>query len=409
MTRKLTFAVLASVMLAACQKTDTAKSSEAFAIKTPSLITNARNFFDNNIATIQSKSPPSNKETSSRQQVRKTPLWGKASVVQDETKGEVVIVPLQYEKPLHFKASFGNGSTLSIEKQSNLWIYKDASGKYKAEVRITLPNKMFQEGIVKSFEGYILEEDWLGNSLNKYLYKNGKSNIVKENLPVSDIDNPTNKYIGECDEIDWYLCDYITQNGVGYNCQFLYTEYVNCDGGDDGDGGGGGDGYINNDFCTMTNEQAQASLNIVTTSIGSNGISIIGQQTAPDASGIIKKPVVVKRHSIKYTFPGGKTATYTLFFPGVIFKTTTNSVWKWSTEQGEALHFEKIERTAGSNPACLSASVSAIVSLVISTDKTKADFAAVVKADLQVSCLGGWIIKTKSDPIDGTYYAYEFQ
>jgi hypothetical protein len=104
-----------------------------------------------------------------------------------------------------------------------------------------------------------------------------------------------------------------------------------------------------------------------------------------------------------------KLPTYTLFFPGVIFKTTTNSVWKWSTEQGEALHFQKIERTAGSNPACLSASVSAIVSLVISTDKTKADFAALVTADLQVSCAGGWVIGTQTDPLDGTYYAYEFQ
>ena len=154
----------------------------------------------------------------------------------------------------------------------------------------------------------------------------------------------------------------------------------------------------------MTNEQAQAALNSITTSIESDGISIIGQETVPDVNGIIKKPVVVKRHSIKYTFPGGITATYSLFFPGVIFKTTTNSVWKW-----ESLSFQKIERTAGSNPACLSASVSAIVSLVISADKTKADFTAAVKAELQVSCLGGWIINTKTDPANGTYYAYEFQ
>lgn len=404
MKRNLTLAVLASVMLGACEKTDTVKSPDGLVLKTPkALIASAETFFNNEIITIRSSLPTSDQK-GLRNEVKKTPLWEKAYIKHDKTKGEVVIAPLKYEKPLHFKTNFGNGSILSIEKQSNLWIYKDASGKYKAEVRVTLPDETYQEGIVKSFEGYILEEDWLGNRLNKYLYKNGKISIVKENFPVSDVNKPTNRYIGGCDELDWYLCDYIDQYGVGYNCQFLYTEYVNCEGGDDDDGGGGGDGYINNDFCTMTNEQAQAALNTITTSIVSNGTSNIGQETAPDVNGIIRKPVVVKRDRIKYTFPGGKTATYTLFFPGVIFKTTTNSVWKW-----ESLSFQKIERTAGSNPACLNASVSALVSLLISTDKTKADFQAETTADLQVSCALGWVISTKHDSIDGTYYAYEFQ
>jgi len=397
MTRKFNYAVLALVMLAACHKTDTTKSSDA-------VIISAKNFFINDIVTTQSSLASLNNEVFRRHQVNKTPLWEKAYIKHDDTKGDVVVVPLQYEKPLHFKTNFGNGTTLSMENQSDLWIYKDVSGKNKAEVRIALPNKIYQNGVVKSFEGYILEEDWFGNSLNKYLLKNGNISIVKKNLSVSDVDNPTNRYIGDCDAIDWYLCDYIDQYGNGYNCQYLYTEYLNCEGGDDDGGGGGGDGYVNNDFCTMTNEQAQAALNTITTSIESNGIPIIGQETVPDVNGIIKKPVVVKRHSVKYTFPGGLTATYTLFFPGVIFKNTTNSVWKW-----ESLSFQKIERTAGSNPACLSASVSANVSLVISADKTKADFQAVVTGDIQVSCLGGWVIGTETDPINGTYYAYEFQ
>ena len=404
MTLKFTYTVLALVMLAACQKTDTAKSSEALSTKTPdALIISAKNFFMSDIVATQLSLTSSNKEVFRGHQINKTPLWEKAYIKHDDAKGDVVVVPLQYEKPLHFKTNFGNGTTLSMEKQSDLWIYKDVSGKNKAEVRIALPDKTYQDGVVKSFEGYILEEDWFGARLNKYLYKNGNASIVNKNFAFSGSNNSTNRYIGECDELDWYLCDYIDQYGNGYNCQFLYTEYVNCDGGDDG-GGGGGDGYINNDFCTMTNEQAEAGLNIITTSIESNGISNIGQETGPDVNGIVKKPVVVKRHSIKYTFPGGITATYTLFFPGVIFRTTTNSLWKW-----ESLTFQKIERTTGSNPACLSASVSATVSLVISADKTKADFQAETTAELQVSCLGGWVIKTKSDPMDGTYYAYEFQ
>ena len=204
MTRKFNYAVLALVMLAACQKTDTTKSSDA-------VIISAKNFFINDIVTTQSSLASLNNEVFRRHQVNKTPLWEKAYIKHDDTKGDVVVVPLQYEKPLHFKANFGNGTTLSMEKQSDLWIYKDVSGKNKAEVRITLPNKMYQEGIVKSFEGYILEEDWFGTSLNKYLYKNGNVSIVNKNFAFSGSNNSTNRYIGECDAIDWYICDYIDQ------------------------------------------------------------------------------------------------------------------------------------------------------------------------------------------------------
>jgi len=50
MKRNLTFAVLASVMLAACEKTDTAKSLDALATKSPdALIISAKSFFNNEI------------------------------------------------------------------------------------------------------------------------------------------------------------------------------------------------------------------------------------------------------------------------------------------------------------------------------------------------------------------------
>src|SRR6188472_1359570 len=98
--RKLTFAVLASVMLAACQKTDTAKSSEALSTKTSdALIISAKNFFMSDIVTTQLSLTSSNKEVFWRHQINKTPLWEKAYIKRDDTKGHVVVVPLQYEKP----------------------------------------------------------------------------------------------------------------------------------------------------------------------------------------------------------------------------------------------------------------------------------------------------------------------
>jgi hypothetical protein len=277
MTRKFTYAVLALLMLAACQKTDIAKSSDDLAIRTPdALIISAKNFFMNDIVTTQSSLASLNNEDFRRHQVGKTPRWEKAYIKHDDTKGDVVVVPLQYEKPLHFKTNFGNGTRLSMEKQSDLWIYKDVFGKNKAEVRIALPDKIYQNGAVKSFEGYILEEDWFGNSLNKYLYKNGNISIVKKKLPVSGVNNSTHRDIVECDAIDWYMCDYIDQYGVGTNCQYLYTEYVNCEGGgDDGggdNGGGGGGGEDGNTCATQCADDFNSLVN--TTTIASETIDL---------------------------------------------------------------------------------------------------------------------------------------
>ena len=173
--------------------------------------------------------------------MNKIPLWEKAYIKADDTKGDVVVVPLQYEKPLYFKTNFGNGSTLSIEKQSELWIYKDNSGKHKAVVRIALPDKTYQDDISKSFAGYLLEEDWTGNSIATYLYDDGKVSLLKKNpLPLNN-NNTANREGDICYVVNWYQCDYIG-NGVGYNCQLLYSDYIPCEGGDDENEGGGGGG-----------------------------------------------------------------------------------------------------------------------------------------------------------------------
>ena len=272
MTRKLAFAVLASVMLAACQKTDPAKSPESLVTKTPAaMIIAAKDFFKNNIATLQSGSASSNTGAFSRQEINKTPLWEKAYITHDKIKGDVVIVPMQYAKPLYIKTNFGNGSTLSIENQSQLWIYTDVSGKYKADVRIELPDKTYQEGSSKSFTGYLLEQDWTGNSIATYLYKNGKVSLLKKNpLPLNS-NNTMNREGNICYIVNWYQCDYIA-NGVGYNCQLLYSEYIPCDSDEDDEEGGGGGGGSQPGTCN-TSEWSSA----VTGATDLESISTVGE------------------------------------------------------------------------------------------------------------------------------------
>ena len=76
MTKKITSALLVLVMLAACQKTDTTKSSLSQVTKSPELINSARSFFEKNILAMQSKlSNYNSKGKLRRQQVHKTPLW----------------------------------------------------------------------------------------------------------------------------------------------------------------------------------------------------------------------------------------------------------------------------------------------------------------------------------------------
>ncbi len=408
MSPKLTFAILASVMLAACQKTDTTKSSDDLAIRTPdALIISAKNFFINDIVTTQSSIASLNKEGFRRHQVSKTPLWEKACIRHDDTKGDVVVVPLQYEKPLYFKTNFGNGSTLSLEKQSELWIYKDDSGKYKADVRITLPDKTYQDGTSKSFAGYLLEEDWTSNSIATYLYKNDKVSLLKKNpLPL----NSSNTRIRNgqiCYVVDWYECDYI-ENGIGYNCQYLYSDYISCDNDEDDEGGGGGGGggsgtVYNPPECNMTTEEAQAALASITSTILSDGISESGSESGPDANGNIERPVVVKRHKLTYSFPGGKTATYTLYFPGVLFKTTTNSQWKW-----KSLTFSHIGLSEGNPGPCYAVDFTPALSLTIDEDKLNARFVAEITAKLTALCVNNTYLRTKEESLNGIYPSSDF-
>ena len=92
----------------------------------------------------------------------------------------------------------------------------------------------------------------------------------------------------------------------------------------------------------MTEQQAEEYLASITTTIYSNGASTSGQVIGPDANGKVTKPVIVKRHSIRYNYPGGTSAVYTLLFPGVIFKDAPIDPWRW-----ESINFGEFALTEG--------------------------------------------------------------
>lgn len=194
-----------------CKKADSTKFKQDLAIESQStLITAARSFFKTDIESTQAITNTSGRETFNRHQVNKTPLWEHAYIKYTKIKGNAIVVPLKFEKPLNIKTSFSNGAIVSIEKQSNLWIYKDATGKYRAEVVIILPDKNYMEGITKAFSGYILEEDWSGNRINTFRYRDGKEEQIKKPI-ITQTDNTASREVIECTVIDWYECDDIDE------------------------------------------------------------------------------------------------------------------------------------------------------------------------------------------------------
>ena len=241
-------------------------------------------------------------------------------------------------------------------------------------------------------------------------FENGKLKSVAEYKKKDSPKNGSGR-VNEC--IDWYLQIWYVWGDGTITLQsetYLFTTCgedcaqsriangrslrVNCN-------GGGGGGY-DSGGCPTTPQEGEAALASITSTILFNGISETGGEIGPDANGVIERPVVVKRHRLTYNFPGGRTASYTLYFPGVLFKTTTNSQWKW-----KGLAFSHIGLSEG-DPGCFSVSFTQAIPVTIDSDKLNARFTAEITAELKVACLGGFLLKTKPESLSGVYPASDF-
>ena len=243
-------------------------------------------------------------------------------------------------------------------------------------------------------------------------FENGKLKSLAEYTKKVSPKNGSSR-LNEC--IDWYLQIWYVWGDGTMTLQsetFLFTTCgedcaqpriangrslrTNCSG-----GGGGGGGY-DSGGCPTTPQEGEDALASITSTILVDGISETGYEIGPDANGVIERPVIVKRHRLTYNFPGGRTASYTLYFPGVLFKTNTNSQWKWKD-----LAFSHIGLSEG-DPGCYSVSFTQAIPITIDSDKLNARFTAAITAELRVSCLGGFVLKTKPESLSGVYPASDF-
>ncbi len=212
-TLKICFLAVLFLMFS-CSKSDTNMNTNEPANSAKHLITQAKAFFYSNINNYPF---PVHGTQGERQKIKKDPLWGRA-VVMTGSRREVVTIPLNYEKKLQFNHD-SRDKKLSLENFSNLLVYKDESGNFKAEVATYFPKENTSEFMNIKFEGYIVVEDWRGNHINTFLIEDGKQYKY-----INKKSSQKTKNDDGCLAIHWFLCDVV--NGVYDNCQYVYTEYT---------------------------------------------------------------------------------------------------------------------------------------------------------------------------------------
>jgi hypothetical protein len=139
---------------------DNAAAYKEFAAITKQ-INDAKEFFENNI------------DTTVTQKFKKTALWDKAYIASYKS-GDKIVVPLQYDKNYMFISSFAQSHKLSLQKQSHLYVYKNAEGNYKAEIVTEMPAESNFDKGAKAYSGFIQISDWSDKIIKSYHYINGK-------------------------------------------------------------------------------------------------------------------------------------------------------------------------------------------------------------------------------------------
>lgn len=261
------------------------------------------------------------------------------------------------------------------------------------------------------FSGRVLIKKWDGSIVSSLIYKDGK--IIKTGKRVNGIqpivESQTCTFMYLCIwQQDCVLTIYgdgmiANECGPWYNTGECWFEEV-CNGEIDPceefnlvcNPGGNNE----NPECSMTNAEAQAALQAITTTILENGTDEVGTEIGPDPDGIIKQPILIKQHQMQYNWFAGYSSVYTLFFNAVRYRPENIPTWKW-----ESVNFDKILKTSGGAPPCFSSSVSASASVALSSDKKIATFTAIVTATAEISCLFGAEIRTMVDEISDSYDA----
>jgi hypothetical protein len=189
MTKKLSLLAVALTMLACgCVKNQSEKHVET------SLISEAQEFFDKNVASGVKTFNPANY----RAKQPRTVQWPSATI-QHYAGGDAVIVPILYRNNLFISHGVDPGHAYSLSDLTSLVITKDSSGNFQSAIVTYIPDSANGQG---SPRGTYLVEDWQGNTIYRPVHLGsviGHQSVASSSKEVDYVQS-----IQVCDEIDGY-------------------------------------------------------------------------------------------------------------------------------------------------------------------------------------------------------------
>lgn len=138
------------------------------------------------------------------------------------------------------------------------------------------------------------------------------------------------------------------------------------------------------DCQNWTEAYATSILSAITSQTTTNQYFQSGAESASDANGIIRKPVAVSGVGLTLHLWGDKYPNWNTNYTGVVFKTTSNSTWKW-----ESFAFSSVSQTSGTMGQCMDADVVTNISTAISGDKLTGLAAGNFSVAIKCICIFG--------------------
>ena len=139
----------------------------------------------------------------SHNKIIKWAIWEHAYIAKSTTMGEMVVVSLQYAKKYVVKTSFSGNQKQFLEDRSHLFIYKDSLGKYNSEVVTILPDESSIIFPTNPFSGYVIRENWTGESVAINYFRNGKSfRLAPRKITVNQ--SASSKV--DCYNLNYFIC-----------------------------------------------------------------------------------------------------------------------------------------------------------------------------------------------------------
>jgi hypothetical protein len=185
------------------------------------LIQEAKDYFQTNVLTSDSNDSSFRKEVNRRKIITKNPNWS-AARVKKLTEADVIIIPLNFnEKMRGLRAS--DSTFFDLKNITYLVMYRDVNKKMQTEVLTVLPDEDFSRRKTATlFSGIVLIDDWQGNNLGGYLYANGTSTPVTNEIVEKQKGGRVSTLVTTCTTTDWYTCT--SAGGVSLGCNYNYSE-----------------------------------------------------------------------------------------------------------------------------------------------------------------------------------------